>query len=387
MLSGVKEFLKFGLYSIIDFIVNISSKITPKTLLFLRLDAIGDYILFRNFIEILRNSSKYKDYKITLVGNIAWKDLAENLDRDLIDEFVWIDMRKFHKDLIYRYKKLKEITEKGYEVLIHPTYSRTLDADFIVKAINAKEKIGSIGDLSNIKAWQKRITDRWYTKLLPAKKEIMFEFYRNKEFFENLLEQRIKIKKPYMKIASSNLNIKLPEKYVLLFIGAGAVFRKWPIEKYISVGEYIFNKYSLQIVLGGGTLDVEDSHKFEALSKYPVINLVGKTKLIDLVEIINKAKFIISNETSVPHIAVALDVPVIVISNGNHFGRFTPYPSEITDKYYVVYPAEIENRLRDFEQLVDLYGMGSKLDISQIKVEKVLEYIDLIITQQGEENV
>lgn len=381
-MKKIKEFLKFCLYSILNFTVNSTKKITPKTLLLLRLDAIGDYILFRNFIEVLRNSSKYKDHKITLVGNIVWKDLAENLDRDFIDEFIWIDIKKFHRNFVYRYKKLKEITSKGYEIIIHPTYSRTLNTDLIVKVVNANEKIGNSGDLSNIKAWQKRITDRYYTKLLSAKKGILFEFYRNKEFFENLLNQKIEIKKPYIKLSNSNLSVNIPNEFAILFIGASALFKKWPIEKYIKVGEYVYKSYKLQIVLCGGSSDIEDGYKFESLGKYPVINLVGNTKLIDLIKIINRAKIVVSNETGASHIAVALDTPVVVISNGSRFGRFTPYPSEITNKYYAIYPPEIESKLKEFDQLVNLYGMGSRLDISQIKVERVLECIDLVLAQE-----
>jgi len=379
MLIQIKEFLKIYLYDAINFAINPTKKFTPKTIFLLRLDAIGDYILFRNFIEIFKNNSQYKDYKITLVGNIAWKDLAENLDKKFIDEFIWIDIRKFHRNLVYRYKKLKEITRKGYEIVIHPTYSRTLDTDFIVKLVNAKEKIGNSGDRSNIRAWQKEVTDCYYTKLLAAKKGILFEFHRNKEFFENLLGEKIEIKKPYINFLDSNLSFKLPEEFVFLFIGAGEPFRKWPIEKYVKIGEYIYNKYNLQIVLCGGVSDVEDGYKFESLSNYPIINLVGKIKLIDLIKIINRSKLVISNETSVPHITVALNLPVVVISNGNHFGRFTPYPSEITDKYYAIYPPEIESNLKKFEQLVDLYGMGSRLDISKIEVDRVIKCVDLIL--------
>ncbi|MDW8465862.1 MAG: hypothetical protein RML35_06685 [Chloroherpetonaceae bacterium] len=62
----------------------------PKTLLILRLDEIGDYVLFRNFLKEIRESERFKDYKITLCGNAAWKDLAEAFDKESVDEFIWI---------------------------------------------------------------------------------------------------------------------------------------------------------------------------------------------------------------------------------------------------------------------------------------------------------
>ena len=47
-----------------------------NSLLLFRVDAIGDFILFRNFIEVLSQSRKYSNFDITLLGNVLWKDLV-----------------------------------------------------------------------------------------------------------------------------------------------------------------------------------------------------------------------------------------------------------------------------------------------------------------------
>ncbi|MCS7232152.1 MAG: hypothetical protein RMJ67_08460, partial [Elusimicrobiota bacterium] len=184
ILSGLKTIIKLLLYRLIDFLLPVPGKIRPNTLLLVRLDEIGDYVLFRNFIEMLKRSEKYKNYSVTLVGNMAWKDLSEKLDGKFIDKFIWIDKKKFAKNLLYRYKKLKEIRSNGYEVVIAPVYSRDFFYnDSIVRIVNAKEKIGNSGNLANMKKWQKILGDKYYTKLIPSRDEVMFEFYRNREFF------------------------------------------------------------------------------------------------------------------------------------------------------------------------------------------------------------
>ena len=69
------------------------------------------------------------------------------------------------KNFFYRYKKLKEITSQGYEIIISPTFSRALFfEDTIVKLVSAREKIGSKGNTSNMTVKQKKIGDREYTK-------------------------------------------------------------------------------------------------------------------------------------------------------------------------------------------------------------------------------
>ena len=125
MASQLKTIIKLIVYFIIDLLIKPSKEKNPKSLLLIRLDAIGDYILFRNYVEILKKSEKYKDYSITLLGNSVWKDLTKELDSEFVDKFIWLDRNRFSKDLFYRYKKLKEIVSSGYEVLVGSTFSRT----------------------------------------------------------------------------------------------------------------------------------------------------------------------------------------------------------------------------------------------------------------------
>ena len=377
----IKATIKYILFLITDFLAKQNSKIQSNSLLLIRLDAIGDYILFRNYIEVLKNSAKYKEYKITLVGNIAWKSIAQELDSEFIDKFIWIERAKFEKNPFYRYEKLKEIVQNGYEIVLNPTYSRTFYSDdAIVNVVSAKEEIGSIGDLSNIKKWQKNISDKYYTKLIPAKNDIIFEFYRNQEFFESLLVQKLDLQKPFIKLEPKKLNFELPKNYAILFIGASAKFRKWDIKNFVEVGEFLKEKYNYKMVLCGAPSDKEDAYEFNKYAKYDYIDLVGKTSLVDLLYVIYNGNLMISNETSAPHFAVALEMTnIFIIYNGNHYGRFTPYPKELSSSYHTIYHPEIEKNLDNYKKLSNSYGFGSNLNINKITPLMVIENIDKVL--------
>ena len=84
-----------------DLFVKKSKKIKTKSILLIRLDSIGDYVLFRNYIEELKKNEKYKDYSITLLGNNVWKSLSIELDRKYVDSFIWLDRNKFNKNVFY----------------------------------------------------------------------------------------------------------------------------------------------------------------------------------------------------------------------------------------------------------------------------------------------
>ena len=72
----LRNLLNYFVYLIIDLFLPLGQNTNSNTLLIIRLDAIGDYLLFRNFLSVIRASRKYKDYEITLCGNIVWKDLS-----------------------------------------------------------------------------------------------------------------------------------------------------------------------------------------------------------------------------------------------------------------------------------------------------------------------
>ena len=250
----------------------------------------------------------------------------------------------------------------------------------IVKLLRANEKIGSVGDLSNILKWQKYICDKYYDSLILATADQMFEFYRNKEFFDNLLDQKIDLQKPNIRLDNYTLNFKLPKHYAIIFIGASDEFRKWNIEGFAKVATYLKKKYGYQIVLCGAPCDIQAAIKFKTYFNGNYFDLVGKTSLVDLLYVIDNGKLMIANETSAPHVAVALDMTkIFVISNGNHYGRFTPYPKDVSERYHVIYHPEIEKDLNDYKKLSNCYGYGSSLDINEISLESVREKISGIL--------
>ena len=364
-----------------DLFVKKSKKIKTKSILLIRLDSIGDYVLFRNYIEELKKNEKYKDYSITLLGNNVWKSLSIELDRKYIDNFIWLDRNKFNKNVFYRYKKLQALALSSYEIILSPVYSREFFVvDNIVKLVPAKEKIGSKGNLSNIKKWQKNISDKYYTKLIDAKKEPLFEFNRNKEFFENFFNYKIDIKKPIITLQNKEIEIQLPKKYAVLFLGGSGKIKKWGIKNFAKVGNHLKKKYGYDIVLCGSTEDREHASEFLRYSEQSTLNLIGKTSLVELSKVIYYGDFMLSNETLAPHLAVALQMKhIFVIYNGNHHGRFVPYPREITTNYHTIYHPYIIENLYEYEKLSNSYGYKSSLDINEVSFDIVRNKIDSVL--------
>ncbi|WP_286348821.1 glycosyltransferase family 9 protein [Helicobacter felistomachi] len=347
--------------------------IRPKTLLLMKLDTLGDYVLFRNFLQPLREA--YADYEITFLCNMDFLEILHACDRSYVDHVIPLDTRKWsdaHKwfsfqRCFYRSKILYLLNQQTYEVVISPVFHRfSRRDDFLVRFINAQHKIGSQG-FELVEQWHMNTTslkphDRVYTTLLDATFEVLFAFERNREFFSQLLQRPLTEVKYHLCLPPlpANSSLLFPAKnYGVFFLGASDRKRQWALVSWVALAQKISPQ--IQIVLCGSKKEIPDA--MQIIAEIPqALNLVGKTTFVELLHVLSKAHFIVSNETAIPHFCVALGLgPIFVISNGNTFGRFVPYPKHMDANYHVVYHPKIEALLQSphgFGRCLEIYKRG-----------------------------
>jgi ADP-heptose:LPS heptosyltransferase len=333
-----------------------------KSLLFLKVDSIGDYVLVRNFIECIDQSEKYRDYSITLCGNERCKDLAERLDARHVKRFIWIDYYRMYSNRMYRIKKHLQIYFSGFEVLIHPTFSRCAVSDDIVKHSGAKHKIGFAGDYANLPEADSKFNNKWYSQLININPETQFEFEKNREFFKQVLGDA-PIARP-----SIPFN-KAVEECVVICPGAKFGFRRWAPGNFAHLCDLIGDEYGGKFIIVGSSEDVPLADEIKRQSHQQFEDCTGKKNLGELIEIFSRARLIITNDSGPLHIAFAMNKNVIGISNGHHYQRFSPYPSYMNMNGTCVYPKHID----------DLMPVSTKPDllpdINTILPEEVYEII------------
>ncbi len=375
------DIIKHSLYVAIHLTSNQRKIEKGKNLLIVRLDGIGDYILFRNFIEEIRKN--FPQYHITLLCKGMYKELAQALDSQFVDEFIWFDRMFYFGNFKCLYATIKHLRKKHYEVVFSPRYTRRKHdvGDFFVKMSSATEKIGISGISIDYAHKFSKYHYKYYTKIVEVDKKPLFEFYRNKEFFEKALQRQLTISNPHIDVSSVSYSEPLPSKFIVLFPGASATFRQWPTDKFATLADYIQNRYDLWIVIAGSKSDYYLAEKIiQHLKKVDtVINLCGKTSLIEFAYVLSKANLLISNETSAPHIAAAVHTPTICISNGNHLGRFNPYPAQIFKEHITIYPPQITSSTAEFDDLISQYHDGSNLDINSITPADIIPSIDALL--------
>jgi ADP-heptose:LPS heptosyltransferase len=303
-----------------------------KRVLIIKTDAIGDYILFRNFIEVVKTSAAYKDHQVDLLGNSLWKDIALQYDAPFVDRFFFTRADDLYYQPWQTLKLAWQLFRRNYSIVLQPTYSRTLIADGLANWCMADELIGFESDTERILPKYKGKTDKFYTRLLSLPSIVNFEFDRSKYFFESILGQNIALNGP-------SIAVKDPvKKDILIFPGAGVVKRSWSGDQFLQLIRLIRQNTQATIYLAGGPSEVAIGDFLQQNSEPgSVVNLINKTSLPQLIEQIANAALIISNETSAIHIAAATQTNCVCILGGGHFERFAPYPDYIINKPVCVY--------------------------------------------------
>jgi ADP-heptose:LPS heptosyltransferase len=397
-----KELVKFFLLVIIYPPVacrKLITRILPvsKIILIIRPDHIGDYVLFRNLLQDFAQAPQYQGFKFWLFGNKVFADLAETLDRQYIEKFIWVDHNWYNctglkvflnfKYMLHRQKTDFILSGTKFHSIIYPVFSRCTCYDILCKKLSAVHKITMSGDTVNMVDHSNTNKDI-YNQIVPVNTDFgIFEYYRNKEFVSNLLEEDISLIKPAIDTALlPKLEIAMPEHYAVFHIDASGSTKEWPKEYFIQVSEYIYNIYSMSIVLLGYNKNAEI-----LTSSFPengIINFYNKTSLSESAVILAKADLFIGNDSSLLHIAAAVGVQnIICLCNGQYYGRFVPYPYfSPKERYFFIFPPAVGHELEDETVLKEKYADGSFEDMKTIPLWHVLQRIDEIFELKGDEN-
>ncbi len=321
---------RFLVFIVLDKVAIIAARDQIHSLVLVRLDNIGDFILWLPSAEKLCSLYSVNEKPI-LVCNQTCSELA--LATNLFSDVIGVDLVRLGRDLKYRFRTLRRIANLGASFAIQPTYSRVfLTGDSIVRASGAKLRIGFDGDLGNICRWQKWISDRWYTKLVSASAMPMMELDRNAEFLRNLgFGDGNAVSPALPKLVELPADKKFADDYFVVFPGASSPTRMWPVESFAKIARQIVDEYGFVPVICGGEMEEELAGRLlRQIGDERGKNYAGKTSLPELAEMMRNARLVVSNETSAIHISAAVSTPSVCILGGGHYGRFIPYSEKIS---------------------------------------------------------
>lgn len=287
-----------------------------KNILVIRVDHIGDVITTIPSLRALRKA--FPNAKISV--------MVRSLTKELLVNCPYINELIIYNPPWYR-------GEKNFNILKNIRFLRNLRKRNFDLAIDFR------GDLRNIfLAYLSKARNRLaydvkgggflLTNIADYRKEHIHSIDRNLDVLEKLgidaKDRSLELWIPQ----EIKKRIKLPErKFVVINPGSGGSKKLWTCEGFAKVADHIASKYKIEIVLTGSSGETKLTNGVESLMSFKPLNLAGKTSLLELAEIIRRAKLFISPDSGPVHIAVAVKTPTIALF-GTSLSEVWGYKSE-----------------------------------------------------------
>ncbi|MGE4170698.1 MAG: glycosyltransferase family 9 protein [Candidatus Margulisiibacteriota bacterium] len=290
-----------------------------KQILVVRLDAIGDFVLWMNTQRILQR--EFPDAGMTLVCHEDVQELAETLGCQIIP----VSPKRFETQLGYRFGLLRQLRQKRFQLALHPVLSRYQHAgtaEAIIRAVEADQKVGWQVQKTGIRGMVAKVTARWYTQLIVQNHP--HELMNNLAFATRITGANISPILPQLPPHSRPIS----EPYVVVFPGSRVGLKNWPQVAFAKTIRELGTHHTCTVVLCGGPSEAA-AFDPQLWAGIPIQNELGKTTLTQLFALLQHAQCVISNDTAAAHIAAAYGTPTIVVMGGGQWGRFFPYPPEL----------------------------------------------------------
>lgn len=114
--------------------------------------------------------------------------------------------------------------------------------------------------------------------------------------------------------------------FVLMNAGAGWASKRWSPAHFATLSEMLSAKGIASVLIGGkAAADIEAAEQVMSECPVPVINLLGKTSVRELVALVSLCNAHVGGDTGSSHVAAALGVPAIGLYSITKPARSCPY--------------------------------------------------------------
>ena len=94
----------------------------------------------------------------------------------------------------------------------------------------------------------------------------------------------------------------------MFYSGSSDKFRVWDVNNFSKVVEFIYKKFKIKPIICGGIGEIELSGKLIKSNKnIKYISLVNQTDILELINVIARAEFVLTNDSAASHISSSVN--------------------------------------------------------------------------------
>ena len=294
-----------------------------KRILVYAYTGLGNFIMFTPALKQLRLA--FPQAHITLQAGYDWRAEEVVRDSDIIDEVTWFRPASGSFQLL---KWISKTRKKKYDLIISsfdsslPIHTCLSGARYRVGHVSGGSYRNSLGFVYNIKVpvQEGRHEIDLKCDLLAAIGEEVIDrapfFFigdSSQESAARILERHGIAGRDYICIQPGAANMMLTAK-------------RWDIVKFAILINKIINEAGVDVVLLGDKNEIEmgDIFSGNVEQKQKVHSLFGETTVKEAAAIIQKSKLMVSNDSGLMHVAVAVGTPLVAIYGPTDYRRTAP---------------------------------------------------------------
>ena len=113
--------------------------------------------------------------------------------------------------------------------------------------------------------------------------------------------------------------------YVVFAIGANWPNKRWPIEYFAELSDWLYAQRLIPVIVGGGAVDEQRAAELCAAAEIPPVNLVGRTNFKQLTCVLQHAQLTIGGDTGPVHLSAGVGTKTIMVMGPTDANRNGPY--------------------------------------------------------------
>lgn len=273
---------------------------------------IGDIVLSTPLVKKLKET--YKDCHIAYVTTPIGASILKN--NPSINEIIEYDKRGTHKGIKGVYELGKRLRYGNYNLVITP--HRYLRSSILAWLSRSPIRIGYDNAAGKFLFTKKIHYDKNKHEVEKLLSFVDCPETNNKRYEIELFPDESNIKKIDTILAKNNLEGK---KIITIAAGSKWKTKQWPVQYFNEVIDVLSKNDNLKVITVGGKDELNIP-----LHTENVIDLRGKTTLLDLAEVLKRSDIVLTNDSSPIHIASAFKKPRIIAFFGPTVKKFGFFP-------------------------------------------------------------
>ena len=313
--------------------------------LVIRTDGIGDAILFEPALETLAQAMSPRPIHF-------W---APKPTLDALSAVPVIDRRfaiprgfkggnlKYFKSPLWRVRMGFRMGMCVYDKVVYPAESPEPMGNWLYSSVRATERWINYGDTENQFEWQRERAQEKATFVISKRPGSSHDLLRN-AYLATQWTGKLRVRKPKIHLTDRALksaerqmriwNDKFranegAEEIVGIVAASSSTVRDYPIGKWAAALKLLWSERGSMPALVGGPGDVRQLDLLGAAlrkAKVPYLRMDSHMTVLGVAALLTKLAGVIAVDTGFAHMAVALQLPTVVLSGDQYQERFFPWP-------------------------------------------------------------